>query len=226
MLLVDPVYVMFMLPALIVTAAAHFYVVREFSKWKRVRSPMGMSGADVAKRILETNGIPQVTIRQSRGFLTDHYNPVSREIALSPDVFFGKSVSAIAVAAHEAGHAIQHHKGYLPMHIRSYLVPAVSFGSYMGWLLILAGMILNVYGLALTGLVLFSATLLFSLVTLPVEFDASRRALESIRRLGLPAEGMDRVLRAAALTYVASAFASLMQFLYYAMLVFGLRRND
>ncbi len=216
-------YLLFMLPALVIATLAQLYVSYAFSKWKSAR--FHMTGREVAERIVSGRA-PGVSVELSSGFLSDHYDPARRTIRLSPQVYHGNSVSSAAVAAHEAGHAMQHYESYFPLRIRSAIVPLVSIGSQLAWIFIFAGLVLKLAGLAILGLFLFSFSVLFSLITLPVEIDASRRAMEEMERMGVSGEtkdGMKEVLTAAALTYVAALFSALMNFLYYLMIVAGMR---
>lgn len=199
-----------------------------FEKYTRVRSHTGLTGQEVARRILRANGIMDVQVTRVAGQLTDHYNPMTKTVALSENIYNSTSVAAISVAAHECGHAIQHNRGFLPLNIRSLLVPVANFGSTLSWPLVLMGMILGNGGMFLiqVGILLFTFAVLFQIITLPVEFDASRRAIVQMREQGiLPEEeevGAKKVLFAAALTYVAAATASLLQL---ARLIFISRRR-
>jgi Zn-dependent membrane protease YugP len=204
---------------LILGLLAQVAVKRTFAKYSQVRPVNGMTGADAAAAVLRSSGLDGVTIRPIEGRLTDHYDPRSRTLNLSADVGRASSVAAIGVAAHEAGHAIQDARHYWPMRVRQTLVPAAQFGESLWIFPVLVGFFLNASGLITIGLVLFAAVVLFQLVTLPVEFDASHRALESLEQQGLLAsteiDGARAVLRAAALTYVAGFVASLGQFIYF-----------
>ncbi|MBQ8664064.1 MAG: zinc metallopeptidase, partial [Eubacterium sp.] len=185
--------------------------------------------AQAAARILQNAGINDVTIGRVSGNLSDHYNPKTRTLNLSDSVYGSTSVAALGVAAHECGHAIQHHNGYFPLRFRGALVPVANFGSTLAWPLIIIGLFLNGPFLIQVGIVFFSLAVLFQLVTLPVEFNASRRAMGRLETLGILGEReltlTGKVLRAAALTYVASAAASILQLLRL-VLLFGGRRND
>ncbi len=197
-----------------------------FRRYSRVRSMSGMTGAEAAEQILRNAGIFDVRVTHIRGNLTDHYNPADRTLSLSDSVYNQASVAAIGVAAHECGHAIQHQKGYAPLRIRGALVPVVNFGSTLSWPVLIIGLIFGGAGSVLcqVGIWLFSLAVLFQLVTLPVEFNASRRALQELERTGIlgGAEIRDtgRVLRAAAMTYVAGLASSLLQLLRL-ILIFG-----
>ena len=203
----------------------------KFKKYSRLPLPGGLTGADVARRMLQENGIYDVQVTHTPGQLTDHYNPMDKSVNLSDEVYAGRSVMAAAVAAHECGHAVQHARAYAPVILRSRLVPIVSFASrYVQWVL-LAGilMIESFPQVLLAGILLFALTTLFSFVTLPVEIDASRRALVWLSRSGITnsynhAQAED-ALRAAAYTYVVAALGSLATLIYYVMIFMG-RRDD
>ncbi len=217
MLFFDPLYLFFMIPGLLLSLWATARTKSAFNKWTKVRARM--TGADAARTMLRAAGLYDVEVGRSSGFLSDHYNPATRSLALSPDVYDRASISAIGVACHEAGHALQHANGYAPLQLRSALVPLASIGSSLCWIVITAGLFLSLGGLFQLGILLFSATVLFQLVTLPVEFDASRRAKELVVDYGIIAPhervGVDKVLNAAAWTYVAAAVASIMTLLYF-----------
>ncbi len=217
MLFFDPLYLIFMIPGLLLSLWASARTKSAFNKWKRVRGRM--TGAEAARTMLHQAGLYDVQVGRSSGFLSDHYNPATRSLALSPDVHDGATISAIGVACHEAGHAIQHADGYAPLQLRSALVPVAGIGSSLGWIVMMAGFFLSLGGLVQLGILLFSATVVFQLVTLPVEFDASRRAKELVVDYGIIAShervGVDRVLNAAAWTYVAAAVSSIMTLLYF-----------
>lgn len=223
-------YLIFMIPALLLSLWASFRTKSAFKKYQKVRTARGLTGAQAAHEMLQRAGIFDVKIVPTQGFLSDHYNPVNKTLALSPEVYGSNSVSAIGVACHEAGHAIQHATNYAPLWLRSALVPMANIGSMLSYLVIMAGLLLlrspeTVY----FGIFLFSAVVLFQIVTLPVEYDASARAkrLAVDNGIILPQEreGMDRVLNAAALTYVAAAVSSVMTLLYYVALAGGMRRD-
>ena len=201
---------------------AQMKVKSTFKKYSSVRPMNGMTGNQAAQAVLDASGLDGVSIHPIDGHLTDHYNPRNRTLNLSQDVGVTSSVAAVGVAAHEAGHAIQDARHYLPMRVRQTLVPAAQFGSSLWFFPVLLGLIIGLSGLVTIGLVLFSAIVLFQLVTLPVEFDASKRALVALENGGLLAageiDGARAVLRAAALTYVAAFVASLAQLLYFFLL--------
>ena len=215
----DPTYILVVIGAVICMIASA-RVKGTFNKYSQLRSMSGMNGAQVAQRVLQAAGIYDVQVRHVSGSLTDHYDPRTKTVNLSDPVYNATSVAALGVAAHECGHAIQHAKSYVPLSIRSALVPIANFGSMLAWPVILIGLLFNTRSSGLIidiGILLFSAAVLFQLVTLPVEFDASRRALVMLRTQGILADDelryTRRVLKSAALTYVASAAAAILQLL-------------
>jgi len=218
----NPAWLVLMVVSTILGLVTQSYVKSTYRKWSRVPLATGMSGAQVARRILDSQGLSQVDITQVGGNLTDNYDPRVRRLALSQDVYATQSVAAAGVAAHESGHALQHAQGYVWGSIRSALVPVASFGSMASWVLILVGIVIQAGGLIYLGVIFYAAAVLFQIVTLPVEFDASRRALAQLETVGgLPSEqvaGARQVLTAAALTYVAAALIAALQLLYYLML--------
>lgn len=210
---------------LIIGLAVQGWLRSTFSRNSQVPVRSGMTGADVARRILDGNGLRDVPVQPSRsGPLSDHYDPRSRGVFLSDAVYSGRSVAATAVAAHEVGHAIQHARSYVPMTLRSAIWPVAAFGSQAWFFILLAGVIFGAFGLIQLALVVFAAVVVFQIITLPVEFDASRRAMAQIRELGLvtdaEAVGARKTLTAAAMTYVAGALASIAQLLYF-LAIFG-----
>ena len=223
----DPMYLLFLAPALILSLWASFRTKAAFNKYSRVRTLRGLTGAQAAKALLDRSGIHDVQIVPTRGMLSDHYNPTNKTLALSEGVYSSPSIAAVGVACHEAGHAIQHAEGYKPLWLRSMLVPTANIGSSLGYIVMMLGLFLLYAGsqmgqnVVLFGAMLFSAVLIFQIVTLPVEFDASARAkrlaLENGIVLEQEREGIDRVLNAAALTYVAAAVSTLMTLLYFLM---------
>lgn len=224
----DPTYIL-ILAGVVLSMLASLKVKSTFSRYSAVRSASGMTGEQVAHRILSYAGISDVTVTHISGQLNDHYNPKTKVVALSDAVYGSNSVAAIAVAAHECGHVIQHAKAYKPLSIRTALVPVANFGSGVSWFVIIAGIIFSIPSLITAGIVLFSAAVLFQIVTLPVEFNASGRALRILQETGILGhnEGRDagKVLRAAALTYVAAAAASILQLLRL-IILFGRNRDD
>jgi Zn-dependent membrane protease YugP len=216
---------MVMLPGLVLSGWASWKTKRAFKKYSQIRGAQGMTGAQAAQRLLDRAGIRDVQVVPTRGYLSDHYNPLTKTLALSEAVHSSTSIAAIGVACHEAGHAIQHARHYAPLWLRSALVPTAKIGSSIGMYAMMFGLFLSTARLGimllLGGVLLFSAVVLFQLVTLPVEFDASRRAKELAVTHGIVSpqerEGIDKVLNAAALTYVAAAIASILTLLYFLM---------
>jgi Zn-dependent membrane protease YugP len=222
----NPQYLIFMAPAILVMLAAQWYVNSTYRKWGQVRTRSGISGVEAVQRIMRTSGMSDLTIQQIPGQLTDHYDPRKKELSLSTQVYQGNSIASLAIAAHELGHAQQDQDGYFPLQIRSLLVPAVNIGSTLGWILIVAGLLLNIIGLAWLGVIAFSGGAIFALATLPVELNASARAKALLTNSGIIStaeeeQGVNRVLNAAALTYVAALFTAVMQLLYYISLISG-----
>ena len=215
----DPTYMMIMLPALAFSMWASFKTKSAFNKYSKVRVMSGQTGAQAAQTLLDRAGITDVKIKPIRGRLSDHYNPMNKTLALSEAVYGSNSVSAVGVACHEAGHAIQHARNFTPMWFRSILVKPALIGSNFGIWVIIAGFVFQTAGLVNLGIVLFSAAVLFQLVTLPVEFDASSRAKQLAVEYGLVTDqeraGVNKVLNAAAMTYIAAAAASILQLLYF-----------
>lgn len=213
----DPLYFVFLLPGLVLSLWASARTKSAFNKWGKVRA--AMSGARAARKMLDQAGLYNVKIERAHGFLSDHYDPRARCLRLSPDVHDRASIAAVGVACHEAGHAIQHAREYAPLQMRTALVPLAGIGSNLSWIVITAGIFLALTDLVYLGIVLFSATVIFQLVTLPVEFDASKRAKELVVDFGIlmPHErvGVDKVLNAAAWTYVAAAVSSIFTLLYF-----------
>ena len=224
----DPSYILVLIGA-IISAIASWNVNHTFEKHNRA-SRSGRTGRDVAEAILRAAGIDDVRIEMTQGRLSDHYSPKEKVLRLSESVYASRSVAAIGVAAHECGHAIQHQQDYLPLKMRSLSVPAANFGSWLSWPLILLGLVLGYGVLAEVGVMLFTLVVIFQLITLPVEFNASRRAMQILEGEGLLAgddlSGAGKVLRAAALTYVAALFAAILQLLRLMMIVGGRRRRD
>jgi Zn-dependent membrane protease YugP len=225
------------LPVMVLGFIGSSWVKRTYQRYSQVRNASGLSGVDVARRILSLAGLSDVTIQVIDGELSDNYDPRSKTLNLSREVASGTSVAAEAVVAHEIGHALQDQQGFFAMRIRSGLVPAANLGSQAGPLIVIAGLLLSVFTgsafgfyVAIAGLLLFAAVVLFQLITTPVELDASRRALRLLAENGVifPEEqlGARRMLRAAAFTYWVALFGALLTLLYYASLVFGNRRSD
>ena len=220
-MLFDPMYLlMVMLPGLLISGAASLAVRSAFGRYSKVRSRRGMTGAQAAQTLLDRAGIFDVQVKPTNGFLSDHYNPATKELALSEQVYSSHSIAAIGIACHEAGHAIQHAKHYAPLQLRTALVPMASIGSGLGYIVMTIGRFVHPY-LALAGVAMFGAVLLFQLVTLPVEFNASTRAKRMVVEAGIVSSdertGIDRVLNAAAMTYVAAVISTLLTLLYFLM---------
>ncbi|RGD73785.1 zinc metallopeptidase [Anaerofustis stercorihominis] len=206
-----------LLPAILLTLYASFKVNSTFRKYSKVENSRGITGYDCARKILDSNGLSDVEIQRVEGSMTDHYDPRSRVLRLSDTVFNVDSIAAVSVAAHECGHAIQHQQSYKPLIIRNTIVPAVSLASSFSWVLILLGLFFSFSNLITVGIIFFAATVVFQLITLPVEFNASSRALRIISDMGIVYGGEEKaakkVLSAAALTYVAAALTSILQLL-------------
>jgi Zn-dependent membrane protease YugP len=229
MLFFDPNYLIFMIPAFIVMALTSWYVRSSYEKWSRVPSNSGLTGAQAAQRLISASGLYGVQIQPIAGQLTDNYDPRTKILNLSQGVANGASVAAVAIAAHELGHAKQDAEDYFPMRFRSALVPAVNIGSSLGWIMIFIGLFLNLLQLAWLGVMVFALGAVFALATLPVELNASARAKQMLTEAGIivgedERRGMNTVLNAAALTYVAALLTALLQVLYFTNLVRGRRR--
>jgi len=225
-------YLLISLPALLLGLYAQFKVKSAFEKFSKVRSYLGLTGADIARKMLDSNGLSNVKIEEVNGFLSDHYDPKAKVLRLSPEVYRSNSVAAAGVAAHESGHALQDALGYTPLKFRSAMVPTVQIGSWLGPIIFFIGLIFaSSFGttMAWIGLGLFAATALFALITLPVEIDASRRAKGWLSTSGVmyntEMNGVNTVLDAAALTYVAGAIQAITTVLYYAFILLGRRRD-
>lgn len=225
----DWTYFLVIIGALL-SAWASARVNSTFSKYSRVRSMTGMTGAEAARRILQSQGVYDVAIQSVKGSLTDHYNPTNKTLNLSESVYGSTSVAAIGVAAHECGHAIQDNVGYVPLRLRAAFVPVANFGSKLSWPLIVLGLIIGASSFIQVGIWMFVLALLFQVITLPVEFNASGRAIDLLEQLGILSEQeiphTRKVLGAAALTYVAAVAASLLQLLRLLILFGGRRRDD
>lgn len=219
----DPLYWIMIAPAFLLAIYAQAKVQSSFAKYRRVAASSGLTGAEAAYAMLRAAGLAgKVTVELHQGFLSDHYDPRRRVLRLSPDVYQGRSLAALGVACHEAGHAIQHARAYAPLVLRNAIVPVAGFGSWMAFPLIFMGFIFQVYQLALLGVLAFGAIVVFQVINLPVEFNASARAKRMLQELGLisgPGEyrAVSSVLSAAAMTYVAATLTALMQLLYFAL---------
>jgi len=222
-------YILFSLPALLLGFWAQMKVKGAFNKYSRIRSYVGLTGAEVARRMLNANGLNNVQVEETHGFLSDHYDPRAKKLRLSPDVFRSNSIAAAGIAAHEAGHAVQDQQDYVPLKFRSAMVPSVQFGSWLGPIIFIGGLLLQWTSLAWVGLGLFALTAIFALITLPVEFNASNRAKAWLTTSGViygeESQGINRVLDAAALTYVAAAVQAVSTLLYYTFLLTGRSRD-
>ena len=227
----DPLYFVFMLPGVAFMLWAQSKVKGNYKKYSQVRNSFGITGAEAARRVLQSVGLGDVEIKQVPGELTDHYDPRKRVLGLSEGVYGVQSIAAIAIAAHEAGHAIQHATAYGPLKARTTIVPAVGIGSNFGFIVLFIGLIAQSQQLAFVGVGLFALSTLFALVTLPVEFDASNRAKAALVQVGLvdggvaggaESKGVEKVLDAAAWTYIAGFAASVLTLAYYVMTVMGM----
>jgi Zn-dependent membrane protease YugP len=223
-------YLIYMLPAFLLMALTSWYVKSAYNKWSQVRARSGLTGADAARRLITSAGLYNVQLQQIAGKMTDHYDPRDKVLRLSTEVANRPSVAALAIAAHELGHAMQDAEDYFPLRLRAALVPAVNIGSNLGWFLIMIGLFLNFTQLAWLGVIFFAGGALFALATLPVEFDASARAKRLLADSGIISGeeeqgGVNAVLNAAALTYVAALVTAILQLLYYTNLVGGRRRS-
>ena len=228
----DYTYFVFMLPAIILSLWAQFKVKSTFKKYSRLPNSMGLTGSDAASLVLSCNQVSGVAIKEISGRLTDHFNPTNNTISLSQPVYANNSVSAVGVAAHEAGHAVQHANNYFPIKLRGALVPVCNFGSFLSMPLIFIGFVLpaKYTFCAYLGVALFSLAVLFHVVTLPVELDASRRAIRALEQSGTlygeELEGAKKVLRAAAMTYVASMLTSILELLRLLFLLSSRKNRD
>lgn len=214
---------------LLISSLAQANIQRKFDKYKKIKTQKSITGFDAARYILSTNSYNDISIKKVRGSLSDYFNPINKEIALSETSMTDTSIASLAVAAHECGHVIQYKKGYIPLKIKSYIVPAVNLGSKLSFPMILLGIFLSMGKLISIGIFLFSFVLIFQIITLPVEFDASRRALkvldESGMLVGVENDYAKDMLKAAALTYVAATISTALQFLRL-WILFGNRRDD
>ncbi len=229
----DPRYLLFMAPAFILMMLVQWYVQSAYNRWSRVAARSRLTGAEAAQRLMRTAGLYDIQMQGVRGHMTDHYDPQKKVLRLSEGVYASNSVAALAIAAHELGHAMQDREDYLPLRLRAALVPAVNIGSYLGWILIILGLVLNFVQVSWLGVAIFSGGALFALATLPVELNASARARRLLTESGLivtqeEMRGVNHVLNAAALTYVAALITAVLQLLYWVTVVLGMsgrRRN-
>lgn len=226
----DPVYLLFLLPGLALALWAQAKTRGAYQKWSEVRNMQNVQGWQVARAILDSNGLQDVQIEETPGELSDHYDPRTRVLRLSPGVGRTASVAAMGIAAHEVGHAIQDKNGYAPMRARSALVMPAQIGSQFGVFIVMAGLLVGSLNLAWVGVILFGLGALFALVTLPVEFDASNRAMAALQSSGLVTvqeyDGARQVLNAAAWTYVAGFVSAVLTLLYFVLRIGGLSRSD
>lgn len=229
--MMDPMYLMMLVPAMVLAGIASLFTQTTFSRYSRVGSRSGLTGAQAARQLLAGQGVHDVDIQPTRGLLSDHYDPTTRTLRLSPGVYESRSLAAIGVACHEAGHALQHANGYLPLGLRSALVPAAQLGSSGSYIIFMLGFLFQAPAIMKIGVLLFALVVLFSIITLPVEWNASARAKRLMVSSGIvsPSESgaAGAVLNAAFMTYIASAFTAIMTLLYY-MLRAGMigRRDD
>ncbi len=226
----DVRYMIFMIPAFILMMAVQWYVNSAYNKWSRVPARSRLTGAQAAQRLISQGGLYEVRVEGVAGNLTDHYDPRTKVLHLSQGVYSGSSVASLAVSAHELGHAMQDQEGYLPLQLRAAMVPAVNIGSYLGWILIFAGILIGITQLSWLGVAVFSGGALFALATLPVELNASARAKRLLVETGLIAgedeeRGVNNVLNAAALTYVAALITAILQLLYWITVIMGASRR-
>jgi uncharacterized protein len=230
-MMLDPLYIAVMVIGMVLSLGAQAWVKSRVNRWSRVATSRGMTGQQIAQRILDAEGIRDVRIEIVNGVLADHYDPRNKTLRLSPDIYHGRSVTAAGIAAHEVGHAIQHKQGYAFMKMRQAMVPVANIGTNLGIIAVIAGMVIGMSGLALLGVLLFAGFVAFTLVTLPVEFDASARARAVLAQNGIvtaeEAVGVNQVLTAAAATYVAAAATAILQLLYwmYRLGLIGGRRD-
>ncbi len=218
-MLFDPIYWIIMGIGMLLSLGTNAWVKARVRRWSDVPISNGMTGREVAQRILDAENIQNVKIERTPGTLSDHYDPSSRTLRLSDDIYSGRSVTAAGIAAHEVGHAIQDKQGYSAMRLRQRMVPVANIGTNLGITTLIIGIAVGISGIAIAGVILFSAFVLFTLITLPVEFDASTRAKKALTQHGIitaeESEGVRQILTAAAATYVAAAATSLLQLLYW-----------
>ncbi len=218
----DPMYFLIVMPTMLLAMWAQFKVKSAYGKWSQVAASSRLTGSEAARRMLQHAGVHDVKIEPVQGFLSDHYDPRSKTLRLSPGNFESRSIAAVGIACHEAGHAIQHATGYAPLGMRTAIVPIASLGSWLAFPMIMIGMMLGMMQLAQLGVLLFGGLVVFQMITLPVEFDASNRAKQQLQSLGIvqsreEGRGVAAVLDAAALTYVAATVTAVAQLLYFAM---------
>ena len=215
----DPLMLLVALPGILLGVFAQIKLTGTYNKYVQIPTNSGITGAEAAREILDRAGMDEMAVEEVAGHLTDHYDPIRRALFLSSENYRGRSLAAVGVAAHEAGHALQHQAGYLLLRLRMYLVPVTNFATQASFWLVILAQVMHIAGLAFLGLAVYGVITLFQLVTLPVEFDASRRAKQQLLRLGIvcepEAKGISKVLNAAALTYVAALVTAALHLLYY-----------
>jgi Zn-dependent membrane protease YugP len=229
-MLFDPMYLVFAAPALILMLYAQWRVSSTYKKYSKVTNMQKKTGAEIALLLLKANGLSHVTVEETKGVLTDHYDPRKKKLRLSKDIYRISSVSALGIVAHEVGHAVQDNANYLPMRIRGSLVPVANVGTWLGYGCFLLGIFLSVTNLVWAGVILFSGAVLFALVTLPVEFNASSRAKQMLMNNGLVTtseiNGAGAVLSAAALTYIAALLQAVSSLMYYIFVATGMSKRE
>ena len=223
-------YIIYFVIIMLIPLYAQMKVKSTYKKFAKVPAQKGMTGAQVARMILDQHGLSDVRVVPTQGFLADHYNPATKTVALSEDNYYNSSIAGTAVAAHEVGHAIQHKEAYSMLTLRSKLVPVANFSSNASWIIIMIGLFSSISGFLLLGIVLLTASVVFQLVTLPVEFDASKRAMNEVVSLGIIGNNEERsarkVLNAAAMTYVAAAAVAVLELLRLILIYTGMRSDD
>lgn len=223
-------FLLYFLLLILVPLWAQMKVKSTYSKYSRVPVSTGITGAQSARRILDENGLPHVKVVETRGFLSDHYNPMTKTVHLSPNNYHGHSIAAAAVAAHEVGHAIQDKEGYAFLRFRHALVPVANIGSNLSWIFIMIGLFTSITGAFMIGIILMAAAVLFQLVTLPVEFNASSRAMDQVVSSGIIRNTEERearkVLNAAAMTYVAAAAVAVLELARLIFIFTGMQRSE
>lgn len=226
----DPLYLLFAAPGMLLAFWAQYRVKSQFKKYSQMSIQQGLSGAEVAHKMLSTSGLNDIRVEEHQGFLSDHYDPKARAVRLSPDVYHGRSISAVGVAAHECGHVLQDAQDYKAMRLRQALVGPANLGSNMAFIVIAIGFMLKFAGLIWLGVIGFSAVVLFQLVTLPVEFDASNRARKHLLNMGIVSATEEthvaRVLNAAGWTYIAALISSMLTLLYFIIRATGASSDD
>ena len=223
----DSTYLMYMLPAFILMMVVQWYVRSAYQQWSKIPARSRMTGSQAAQRLIQQGGLYGVNVEAVQGNLTDHYDPRTKVLHLSQGVYQGNSVASLAIAAHELGHAMQDQDEYLPLRLRAAMVPAVNIGSYLGWIFIILGLLLRIPNVAWLGVIVFAFGAVFALATIPVELNASSRAKRLLVDSGLivgedEQRGVNKVLNAAALTYVAALITAVLQLFYYFSLVLGM----